>query len=81
MGGFESSPHRTLNKSIWTPEITYASGLSRARISLRNMRGAGEPTFEYNFLPGTDIVGEILAGPYEQEIFELEIAARLRGAL
>ncbi|RPA90183.1 hypothetical protein L873DRAFT_1839034 [Choiromyces venosus 120613-1] len=43
-----------------------------------NMRGAGEPIFKHVFPPGTDMVGEILAGPYAQERFELEIAARLR---
>ncbi|KAG0636827.1 HNH endonuclease-domain-containing protein [Tuber brumale] len=47
---------------------------------LANMRGAGEPIFEHDFPPGTDMVGEILAAPYAQERFELEISARLRGA-
>jgi len=45
---------------------------------LANVRGAGEPILEHDFLPGTDLVGEILAGPYAGERFELEIAARLR---
>jgi len=45
---------------------------------LANVRGAGEPIFEHDFPPGTDMVGEILAGPYARERFELEIAARLR---
>ncbi|KAG0639744.1 hypothetical protein HOY80DRAFT_1043990 [Tuber brumale] len=45
---------------------------------LANARGAGEPIFEHDFPPGTDIVGEIHAGPYARERFELEIAARLR---
>jgi len=45
---------------------------------LANVRGAGEPILEHDFLPGTDLVGEILAGPYARERFELEIAARLR---
>ncbi|KAG0136492.1 hypothetical protein HOY82DRAFT_550005 [Tuber indicum] len=35
---------------------------------LANVRGAGEPLFEHDFSPGTDVV----------ERFELEIAARLR---
>ncbi|KAG0128273.1 hypothetical protein HOY82DRAFT_622055 [Tuber indicum] len=34
---------------------------------LANMRGAGEPIFEDDFPLGTDMVGEILAGPYPQE--------------
>ncbi|KAG0641261.1 HNH endonuclease-domain-containing protein [Tuber brumale] len=45
---------------------------------LANMRGAGEPIFEHDFPPGTDMVGEILTGPYGRERFELEIADRLR---
>ncbi|KAG0124868.1 hypothetical protein HOY82DRAFT_633119 [Tuber indicum] len=44
---------------------------------LAKVRGAGEPTFEHDFPPGTDMVGEILAGSYPRERFELEIAARL----
>ena len=46
---------------------------------LANIRGVGEPIFEHDFPPGTDMVGEILAGPSGKERFELEIAARLRG--
>ncbi|KAG0636796.1 hypothetical protein HOY80DRAFT_975808 [Tuber brumale] len=46
---------------------------------LANVRGVGEPTLEHDFPPGTDMVGEIHAGPYARERFELEIAARLRG--
>jgi len=45
---------------------------------LANVRGAGEPIFEHDFPPGTDMMGEILAGPYARERFELEIAARFR---
>ncbi|RPA90289.1 hypothetical protein L873DRAFT_1848889 [Choiromyces venosus 120613-1] len=46
---------------------------------LANRRGAGEPVFEHDFPPGTDRVGAILADPYGQERFELEITSRLRG--
>ncbi|KAG0637468.1 hypothetical protein HOY80DRAFT_972672 [Tuber brumale] len=46
---------------------------------LANMRGLGEPIFEHDFPPGTDMVGEILAGPKGKERFELEMASRLRG--
>jgi len=46
---------------------------------LANVKGAGEPIFEHDFPPGTDMMGEILAGPYARERFELEIAARLEG--
>ena len=44
---------------------------------LANMRGAGEPVFEHDFPPGTDMVKEISSGPYAKERFELEVAARL----
>ncbi|KAG0132665.1 HNH endonuclease-domain-containing protein [Tuber indicum] len=47
---------------------------------LANMRGAEEPAFEHDFLLGTDMVGEILAGPCAHGRFEFEIAARLREA-
>ena len=45
---------------------------------LANVRGVGEPLFEHDFPPGTDMIGEIRAGPYAQERFELEMAVRLR---
>ncbi|KAG0128889.1 hypothetical protein HOY82DRAFT_580006 [Tuber indicum] len=45
---------------------------------LANVRGAGEPIFEYDFPAGTDMIGEISPGPYAQERFELEKAVRLR---
>ena len=45
---------------------------------LANVRRAGEPILEHDIPPGTDMVGEILAGPYARERFELQIAARLR---
>jgi hypothetical protein len=46
---------------------------------LANMRGAGEPIFENDFPPGTDMMGEIREGPYAQERLEMELASRLRG--
>ncbi|KAI5809503.1 HNH endonuclease-domain-containing protein [Peziza echinospora] len=46
---------------------------------LGNMRGAGEPVFEHDFPPGTDMVKEIFEGPYAKERFELELSARLQG--
>lgn len=46
---------------------------------LANVRGGGEPVFEHDFPPGTDMIGEILQGPYAKERLELEVAARLRG--
>ena len=46
---------------------------------LANMRRAGEPVFECDFPPGTNMMGEIQRGPYTKERLELEVAVRLRG--
>lgn len=43
------------------------------------MKGAGEPIFEHDFPPGTDMVREIREGPRAKERFELELASRLHG--
>lgn len=45
---------------------------------LANMRGAGEPVFEHDFPPGTDMMRDIREGPLAQERFELELSSRLR---
>ncbi|KAK9349706.1 HNH endonuclease-domain-containing protein [Lipomyces doorenjongii] len=44
---------------------------------LANMRGAGEPVFEFDFPPGTDMMGEILNGPHAPERMEAELFSRL----
>lgn len=44
---------------------------------LANMRGAGEPRFEHDFPPGSDIVGDILNGPKPGERMEFELFSRL----
>jgi hypothetical protein len=44
------------------------------------MKGAGEPIFEHDFPPGTEVVGEILIGPLPAERMELELFSRLQGA-
>ena len=44
---------------------------------LANMRGAGEPIFEHDFPPGSDIVGDILSGPRAAERMEFELFSRL----
>jgi hypothetical protein len=44
---------------------------------LANMRGAGEPVFEHDFPPGSDMVGEILDGPMAAKRMEFELFARL----
>ena len=41
------------------------------------MRGAGEPIFEHDFPPGSDIVGDILHGPKAAERMEFELFSRL----
>ncbi|KAF1811697.1 hypothetical protein P152DRAFT_507894 [Eremomyces bilateralis CBS 781.70] len=44
---------------------------------LANMRGAGEPRFEHDFPPGSDMVGDILHGPKAAERMEFELFNRL----
>ncbi|KAK9357431.1 HNH endonuclease-domain-containing protein [Lipomyces starkeyi] len=46
---------------------------------LANMRGAGEPSFEMDFPPGSDMVGEILSGPEAGKRMEAELFSRLNG--
>jgi len=43
---------------------------------LVNMRGTGEPIFEHDFPPGSDIVGDILEGPRAAERMEFELFSR-----
>lgn len=45
---------------------------------LANMKGDGEPRFEHDFPAGTDMMGEILEGPFPAERMELELFSRLR---
>ncbi|KAK9327123.1 HNH endonuclease-domain-containing protein [Lipomyces starkeyi] len=44
---------------------------------LANMRSAGEPVLEFDFPPGTDMVGEILSGPEAAKRMEAELFSRL----
>ena len=44
---------------------------------LTNMRGAGEPVFEHDFPPGSDMMGYILSGPMAAERMEFELFGRL----
>ncbi len=44
---------------------------------LTNMRGAGEPIFDFDFPPGTDMIGEICNGPKPAERMEVELFSRL----
>lgn len=47
---------------------------------LANMRGAGEPIFEHDFPPGTDMLAELRSEPepYGKQRFEMEMSSRLR---
>jgi hypothetical protein len=42
-----------------------------------NTRGTGEPVFECDFPPGSDIMGEIMSGPKAAELMEFELFNRL----
>ncbi|KAH8648899.1 HNH endonuclease-domain-containing protein [Tricladium varicosporioides] len=44
---------------------------------LTNMKGAGEPQFEHDFPPGSDMVGSILEGPKAAKRMEFELFSRL----
>ncbi|KAF8464668.1 hypothetical protein BDZ91DRAFT_729597 [Kalaharituber pfeilii] len=44
---------------------------------LTNMKGAGEPAFEVDFPPGSDMMGEIMSGPRAAERMEFELFSRL----
>ncbi|KAJ8100051.1 HNH endonuclease-domain-containing protein [Lipomyces tetrasporus] len=46
---------------------------------LANMRGAGELSFEMDFPPGSDMMGEILSGPQAAKRMEAELFSRLNG--
>ncbi|KAK9364829.1 hypothetical protein V1509DRAFT_661355 [Lipomyces kononenkoae] len=45
---------------------------------LANMRGAGEPVFETDFPPGTDMMATMRAEPCGKERFQMELESRLR---
>ncbi len=47
---------------------------------IANMRGAGEPVFENDFPPGSDVVGEVLSGPKAAERIEFELFSRLEAS-
>jgi hypothetical protein len=41
------------------------------------MRGGGEPMFEHDFPPGSDMIGQIVHGPKPAERMEFELFNRL----
>jgi hypothetical protein len=63
---------RTLNDLL----ISFYVGIL-GRAVLANIRGVGEPIFEHDFPPGSDIVGDILSGPKAAERMEHELFSRL----
>jgi len=44
------------------------------------MKGVGEPCFENDFPPGTDMMGEIMSGPKAGERMEFELFSRFNAA-
>ncbi|KIW86275.1 hypothetical protein Z517_01670 [Fonsecaea pedrosoi CBS 271.37] len=69
-----------LNRELFTRPNAPADPLLRwhfRQAVLANMRGAGEPCFEHDLPPGSDIVGEILRGPKSGERMEFELFSRL----
>ncbi|KLJ13334.1 hypothetical protein EMPG_11708 [Blastomyces silverae] len=48
---------------------------------LANMRGVGEPIFESDFPPGSDMMATLRDELYGKERFELELEARLRSGI
>ncbi|KAK9482106.1 hypothetical protein V1527DRAFT_415843 [Lipomyces starkeyi] len=48
---------------------------------LANMKGNGEPVFEFDFPDGSDMVGEILSGPRAAERMESELFSRLNPSI
>ncbi|CAK7210933.1 hypothetical protein SBRCBS47491_000946 [Sporothrix bragantina] len=44
---------------------------------LANMRGSGEPIFEEDFPPGSDMMGEIQEGPHAVQRLTFELSSRL----
>ncbi|RPA95771.1 hypothetical protein L873DRAFT_1697010 [Choiromyces venosus 120613-1] len=47
---------------------------------LTNMKGVGEPCFETDFPPGSDMMGEIMSGPKAGERMEFELFSRFNAA-
>lgn len=45
---------------------------------LANMRGAGEPVFEADFPPGTDMMATLRTELYGKERFEMQLETKLK---
>lgn len=63
-----ASPAGILINSFWRTRIDqlirFCGGILGRQAVLADMRDAGEPTFETDFPPGSDMIGEILGGPW-----------------
>jgi len=73
-------PGKYLNRELFTrPDapVDQLLGWHFRQAVLVNMKAAGEPHFEHDFPPGSDIVGEILRGPKPGERMEFELFSRL----
>jgi len=76
----ENIAGKHLNRELFTRPDAPVDNLLRwhfRQAVLANMRGAGEPHFEHDFPPGSDIVGGILRGPKAGERMEFELFSRL----
>ena len=67
---------RLLNNTVLKPPDQLLRWHFRQTV-LTNMRGAGEPIFEHDFPPGSDMMGSILEGPKAAERMEFELFNRL----
>jgi hypothetical protein len=73
-----SIPCAVIQQILIVCRISFFDGILDSRSYIANMRGAGEPVFEHDFPPGTDMMKDIREGPMAQERFELELSSRLR---
>ncbi|KAL2177582.1 HNH endonuclease-domain-containing protein [Thermothelomyces heterothallicus CBS 202.75] len=71
----QSLDSRLLNDPRRPPDSLFRWHFRQA--VLTNMRGIGEPFHEQDFPPGSDIMGEIQAGPKAAERMEFELFDRL----
>jgi hypothetical protein len=60
----------SINSLLRTSRPTF--GLAFQAGGVREREGAGEPVFEFDFPPGSDITGEIMSGPRAGERMESE---------
>jgi hypothetical protein len=66
---------RLLDDPLCPPDSLFRWHFRQAVLS--NMRGIAEPVYDDDFPPGSDMMGEILAGPKAAERMEFELFGRL----